>query len=92
MVAALIQRGHAMLSVGDISAARLLFERAAHDGSGAAATALGRTYDPQVLASLGVHGIRPDAATAADWYRSAIALGDAEAASLLRALPASRTP
>lgn len=81
-----------MLSVGDISAARRLFERAAHDGSGLAATALGRTYDPHVLAALGVHGIRPDAAAAAEWYRRGAASGDAEAASLLQGLPAPRAP
>ena len=92
MTAALMQRGQEMLSVGDISAARLLFERAAHGGSGAAAVALGRTYDPRVLSALGVRGIRPDAAAAADWYRRGAALGDAEAARLLQALPASRAP
>jgi TPR repeat protein len=92
MTAALLQRGRQMLSVGDISAARRLLERAAAGGSGAAAVALGRTYDPSVLAALGVHGIRPDAVAAAEWYRRGAALGHADATSLLQALSASRAP
>ncbi|MEO3470288.1 hypothetical protein AAFN86_00370 [Roseomonas sp. CAU 1739] len=92
MTAALMRRGQEMLSVGDISAARLLFERAAHGGSGAAAAALGRTYDPRFLAALGARGIRPDAAAAAEWYRRGAALGDAEATRLLQALHAPRAP
>lgn len=92
MITALMQRGQEMLSVGDISAARLLFERAANGGSAAAATALGRTYDPRFLASLGARGIRPDPAVAAEWYRRGSALGDPEATRLLQAQPAARAP
>ncbi|HEY4250107.1 MAG TPA: hypothetical protein VGM87_02850 [Roseomonas sp.] len=71
VVALLIARGEAMLARGDISAARLLFGRAAAAGSAAALTAMGRSYDPAVLGALGVRGIRPDPEQAALWYRRA---------------------
>ena len=49
-----------MLALGDISAARLLYERAAALGSAKAATALGKTYDPAFLASIQVSGLAPN--------------------------------
>ena len=64
---------------GDISAARLLYESAAAGGSGPAATAAGKTYDPLVLAGLGVRGIQGDHAAVVAWYRRAVALGEEEA-------------
>ena len=90
--AALLRRGHALLALGDISAARRFFERAALAGSAEAALAAGGTYDPGVLATLRVSGIQPDPAAAA-WYRRAAALGAAEAAAArLAALQAHGTP
>jgi len=86
LVAALLRRGDALVGVGDISAARLVYTRAAAAGSAVAATALGRTYDPAYLTSIGVRGIAGDPAIAAEWYRRAIALGDAEAGGWLRQL------
>jgi TPR repeat protein len=86
LIAALVRRGAAMLAVGDVSAARLLFERAAEGGSAAAALAAGRTYDPQTLAAIGAFGIPADPAAAARWYRRAAELGDAEAEVALRRL------
>jgi hypothetical protein len=88
VVAALMRRGDAMLAVGDISAARLLYERAALAGNAAAATAFGRTHDPEVLARIGARGIRADPAAAANWYRRAVTLGDTEAAQRLQRLEA----
>lgn len=91
LLQAMVRRGNAMLAIGDVSAARLLLERAASAGSGPAATAMGRTHDPAFLAGLGVRGLRPDPALAASWYRRAVALGDGEAGVLLqRLLPGSR--
>lgn len=78
-----------MLAIGDISAARLLYERAALAGSGEAAAALGRTYDSEALARLGTRGIQPDAKMAAAWYRRAVALGDTASANLLQRLEAN---
>lgn len=73
----LITRGNEMLARGDISAARLLFGRAAAGGSVAALIAMGRSYDPAVLGALGVRGIRPDPEQAALWYRRAAERGAA---------------
>ncbi len=78
MVALLSRRGDEALAHGDIVAARLLYERAAAQGSGAAATAAGKTYDVEFLLRVGARGIRADPAAAAAWFRKAAALGDAE--------------
>ena len=71
----LVARGNEMLARGDMSAARLLFARAAEAGSAAAALAMARSFDPAVLATLGVPGIRPDPAASEHWYRRAAELG-----------------
>ncbi|MBX6375692.1 MAG: hypothetical protein IRZ13_15850 [Acetobacteraceae bacterium] len=86
MLQALIRRGDEMLALGDVSAARLLYERAANAGSASAAVAAGRTYDPAVLRVIGALEIRPDPAAAAAWYRRAAALGDPAATAMLRRL------
>jgi TPR repeat protein len=88
IMAVLMKRGDQLLAIGDISAARLLYERAASDGSARAMTALGMTYDPNFLSRGNVGGIRPDPAIAARWYAKAAALGDAEAASRIERLQA----
>jgi TPR repeat protein len=82
----LLSRASDMLALGDLSAARLLYQRAAALGSGQAATALGRTYDPAYLAAMKATGIRPDRTAAAAWYRKGAALGDPEAAERLTSL------
>ena len=76
----------AMLALGDISAARLLYEKAAQAGDARAATGVGKTYDPDVLRRAGTHGIEPSVADAAAWYRQAAERGDPEAAGLLQRL------
>jgi TPR repeat protein len=92
MIGLLTQRGDAALAVGDIIAARLLYERAAAMGSATAATAAGKTYDLNFLLRADTHGIRPDPATAATWYRRAAALGDPQARILLGRLEAQSRP
>ncbi len=74
LMAALNQRGKESLDLGDVAAARLLFQRAAEAGNANAATALGKTYDPL------------DPQKAAEWYAKAAKLGDKEAAGLLQRL------
>lgn len=81
LVATLIRRGEAMRDTGDISAARLLFDRAAEAGNASAALEAGRLRDPAYLAQLRAIGVAPDPVAAAAWYRRAAALGD-ETASL----------
>ena len=83
MVGKLIERGAAMMALGDVSAARLLYKRAADAGDARAAVELGRTYDPQYLAKTNLVGVQPDPTLASDWYRRALALGDTKAGLLL---------
>jgi hypothetical protein len=85
---ALLRRGDEMLALGDLSAARLLYERAATGGSARAATAAGKTYDPIFFKDTGVRGTPPDAVKALAWYRRAIELGDSEAVARLKKLEA----
>ena len=82
----LLSRGNAMLGLGDISAARLFYERAAALGSAGAATKLGNTYDAAFLASIQAKGIVADQAAAIAWYRKAAALGDTDAVRQLKRL------
>jgi hypothetical protein len=79
-------RGDAMLAIKDLSAARKYYEYAANGGSARAAMALARTYDPAFLTQLGAVGARPDPALAANWYRTAAALGARDAEARLRTL------
>jgi hypothetical protein len=88
---ALLARGDDLLATGDVAAARLFYQRAAEQGSAAAATAVGQTYDPAILELLRVRGVRGDAQMAAQWYRKAIAAGDRQAEIRLKRLLA-RTP
>ena len=83
----MIRRADALLRHGDVSAARLLYDRAASAGSAHAATAMGKTFDATVLAGLGVVGLSPDPALAALWYRRGLSLGDEEARTWLQSLP-----
>lgn len=78
----LLRRGREMLRLEDVSAARLLFRRAAEGGSAEAMLALGRTFDPAVLGREA--GPLADGEQAMRWYERAAAAGNPEAASLLR--------
>lgn len=85
-IEALIRRGDQFLATGDIAAARVFYERAAAGGNSAAATGVGKTFDPLFLAQIGAQGMRGDPAEAASWYRKASETGEREAASRLKAL------
>jgi TPR repeat protein len=73
-----------MLGLGNVSAARMLYQRAADAGVGVAARKLAETYDPAFLTAHDLRGIKPDPVAAGAWYRRAEALGDAEAIERLR--------
>ena len=88
VLADLMRRGNAMLADGDVTEARLFFERGA-SGSAAAAVAVGKTYDPAFLDQIGARGVQPDRTTAASWYERARAMGDPAAADLLERLQAT---
>jgi len=83
---AMIRRADALLQRGDVSAARLLYERAAAAGSGRAATAMGKTFDPAFLAGIGAVGLSADPTLASTWYQRALLLGDDEARVRLQSL------
>jgi hypothetical protein len=85
-IAALVTRGDAFLSAGDIASARLFYERAADAGESAAALRLGATFDPNFLDRAGVRGSPGDPAQAESWYRRARDLGNAAAAERLKNL------
>jgi hypothetical protein len=74
----MLARGDSLLAVGDITSARLFYERAANAGDGQAALRLGESYDPTFLerAQLRVPG---DRALAVFWYRRARELGESKA-------------
>jgi hypothetical protein len=92
MVAILIARGDALFRTGDVLAARLMYDRAAGSGSGLAAVAMGMTFDPLFLATIGVHAVAPDPKRAIIWYQRASDLGSAEGTRLLAQLRTTIIP
>ena len=74
MQRSLLARGDKMLQLGDVSAARSLYERVAEAGVPEAARKLANTYDPLFLQSRGLRGIKGDAAAAESWNRRAAEL------------------
>ena len=87
-IAALLARGDAFFSKGDLAAARLFYERAANAGDGQAAVRLGETFDPVFLDHSHLPGVRGDFSTALSWYRRARDLGAADAEILIKSLEA----
>ena len=85
-VARLLARGSALLSQGNIGAARTVLEYAAAAGSARASFALAETYDPLILSRWRTHGTRGDPAKARDLYATAYAGGVEEAKDRLSAL------
>jgi hypothetical protein len=92
-VSALIERARALISVGDVSSARLVLRRAYELGDPRAALELGGTYDPLFLKLLNARVLNinfyADAAQARDWYRKAAELGSADAVRRIMALTLS---
>ena len=82
----LMKQGEQFIAAGDVVTARIVFQRAAEAGDAGAAVALGGTYDPIVLAKLGVVGLGADVERARTWYQKAESLGSAEATRRLAIL------
>jgi hypothetical protein len=82
----LTRQGEQFALAGDLVTARFLFQRAAEAGDATAAMALGATYDPDVLAKLGVLGVGADVEKARSWYQKAESQGSAQATRRLQAL------
>jgi hypothetical protein len=70
-ITALLNRGDGFLSITDIEAARLLYERAAVAGNSEAAIRLGATFDPEFLTRAGLRNTPSDVSAAQYWYRRA---------------------
>jgi len=85
-IAALVTRGDALLSAGDIVSARLFYERAADGGDGGAALRLGATFDPGFLSRTTIRSAPSDPTQASSWYRRALDLGNSAAEGALRDL------
>jgi hypothetical protein len=82
----LLAQGGRLIERGEIIAARSVYERAAAMGSGDAALALGSTYDPNRLWSLGAIGMVGNKERAKHWYARANDLGHPDAGSRLKLL------
>jgi TPR repeat protein len=82
----MVKNGDRLLGRGEVAAARALYEKAAAMGSAQAALALGATYDPRRLWSLGVFGMVGNKERAQHWYRRAAELGNPEAKARIGAL------
>lgn len=85
-IAELLARGDTLLRQGDITSARLFYERAANAGDGQAALRLGATFDPAFRGWDVLRGASSDASDARLWYRRARDLGEAEAGRRLKGL------
>jgi hypothetical protein len=79
-------RADELFKKGDVSGARLLLEHSVKSGNARAAFLLAETYDPHVLAKLGVMGIRGDAGRARELYAQAQAMGMPQASERMQAL------
>ena len=75
----LMKQGQQLIAAGDVATARTVLQRAADAGDADAAMALGGTYDPNVLARLGVVGVSAEAEKARSWYQKAETLGSPDA-------------
>jgi hypothetical protein len=80
VIAAKMKIGVELMTYGEVTAARAMFQRVAEAGEGAGAFALAETYDPLVLGGLRLRErIMPDVALARTWYERARDLGSLEA-------------
>ena len=82
----LIKQAEKHIETGDVVTARMIFQRAAAAEDATAALSLAATYDPTVLAKLGVIGMGADVEKARVWYRIAESFGSAEAKQRLNLL------
>ena len=85
----LLAKGNEQLEEGNISAARLFYERSADAGLAEGAMALAATFDAAELGRLSVRGIKADPKQARQWYERARQLGAGEAEERLRRLGAN---
>ncbi len=80
----LLTRAGQLLGEGDIAGARLLLLHLAEQGEGEAAYELARTFDAQVLTTLGARGVEGDPTRARGWYEQASEHGNTLATERLK--------
>src|SRR5215467_3098823 len=86
-IAAMMKSGTESMANGDVSGARLMYQRLAKEGEASAALALAESYDPPMLREANItRGVAPDFALAQSWYEKAKALGSPVAAARLEKL------
>ena len=85
-IAQFLARGDTLLYQGDVTSARLFYERAADAGDGQAALRLGATFDPAFRGWDVLRGVSADPTKARLWYQRARDLGEAEANRRLKSL------
>lgn len=85
-IAEMVRRGGELMANGDVSAARLLYQRAAEAGETAAAFSLAETYDPLAPPKGEAGAAGPDPALARFWYKKARDLGSDEAGGRIERL------
>lgn len=71
---ALLECGQALMITGDLTAARLAFEKVAAAGIAKGALALGTTFDPHALAKADLDGTSANTKLARFWYKRALTL------------------
>jgi hypothetical protein len=74
----LLTRGDTLLRMGDVTSARLFYERVANAGIGQGAMRMGATFDSSFLGRIGLGSARGDPVKAQSWYRRAIELSRTE--------------
>jgi TPR repeat protein len=74
-----LRRGDRLLTVGDVTSARLFYEAALTAGESEAITAIGKTFDPVSLNQIGLAAYHANPIKAAEWYLQAAKAGDPEA-------------
>ena len=85
----LMKKGDAQLEDGNVSGARLFYERAAEAGLSQAAMALAATFDAGEMLRLKLRGVEPDVREARRWYERARQLGASGAEERLRRIGAN---
>jgi NitT/TauT family transport system substrate-binding protein len=86
-IAVMMRSAARRMANGDVSGARMIYQRLAKEGEASAALALAETYDPPVLRKSNITGgVTSDVALAQSWYEKAKALGSSVAAERVEAL------
>lgn len=86
----LLSRGEKAMQLGQVAAARMIYENLAGRGSARAAFAMGQSFDPEVLMTMNILGLTPDVEQARQWYRRAANLGSDKAMERLSAFTGAR--